>query len=292
MRDNYLEPRVDVHIEDTPEGDRHVRIGIVPGPKFARVTLAFEGAVGIDPDVLVDIVHDQDLEEDLFTDPVVVTELLRRYYREEGYLAASLAEPIRQVTGDAARIVIRIDEGPRFVVSRLTPSGNAAVPAATLLEEAPLRVGDPFLPAVAERSIERIRQFYWRRGYSDVQLRYEVDANRDTGDAAISLLVNEGARAVRQHRDGGRHRPHDHGSSARTARPRGRRRADVAALGQARRSLYATGAYSLVEMTREPAATPVSPADTALTCVTVREVQPGGVRRVLRHRAASAASWT
>ena len=50
-----------------------------------KVVLAFEGASGIDPDELDKIVEQQELERQLFTDPLVVTELLERYYREQGY---------------------------------------------------------------------------------------------------------------------------------------------------------------------------------------------------------------
>ena len=49
---------------------------MAPGPRFTAVRLVFEGARGIDPEVLDDIIDEQDLEEQLFTDPLVVTTLL------------------------------------------------------------------------------------------------------------------------------------------------------------------------------------------------------------------------
>ena len=255
MGDRYLNPRIDVTIEDTADA-RTVHLSVDAGPRFDAVRLVFEGAHGIPPDELIDIVHDQDLEEDLFTDPTVVTELLRRVYREEGYLAASLAPPERQFDGTTARVVIRVDEGPRFVVGRLAPVGHAAVSADTLLAEAPLRVGDTFLPAVAERSLDRMRRLYWQRGYNDVRLQYSVEADRLTGEAGVAIEIDEGARSLVQ----------DIAVSGteRTDTPLVTAQLevapddvlDVAALGRARRSLYATGAYSLVEVER----TPVSPA--------------------------------
>ncbi|MCC6990238.1 MAG: translocation/assembly module TamB domain-containing protein, partial [Acidobacteria bacterium] len=265
MGDRHMDPRIDVTVEDPGPDVRVVRLAIVPGPKFAKVTLAFEGARGIDPKVLDDIVRDQDLEEDLFTDPTVVTELLRRYYREEGYLAAALDQPERQFQGDTARVVIRVTEGPRFVVTGITPTGNTAVADAPLLEEAPLRPGDPFLPAVAERSLERIRQLYWRRGYNDVQLRYDVDADRETGAAAVSIEVREGARAVVNTVavTGTDRTSDDLVVGQLEVYPEGV--LDVAALGRSRRNLYATGAYSIVEFARTPAAAPADAATSTST---------------------------
>ena len=39
----------------------------------------------------------------MFTDPLVVTELLRRYYREEGYLSAEIDKPEYAYEGNIAR---------------------------------------------------------------------------------------------------------------------------------------------------------------------------------------------
>ena len=85
MDDDYLQPKIDHTIEDISADRRRVVFRIVPGTRFAKVTLAFEGASGIDPNVLDDIIEEQGLERQLFTDPIVVTELLERYYREQGY---------------------------------------------------------------------------------------------------------------------------------------------------------------------------------------------------------------
>lgn len=282
MQDQHLDPRIRVSIDDA--GDtRVVRLSVVAGPRFDSVRLVFEGAHGIAPDELVDIVHDQDLEEDLFTDPTVVTEMLRRVYREDGYLAASLETPERQFDGTTARIVVRVHEGPRFVVRSLTPTGNTALPAEALLAEAPLRVGDTFLPAVAERSLTRIRRLYWRHGYNDVRLQYSVEANPDTGEAAIAIEIHEGARAVVQTVDVSGVDRTDRSLVTGQLEVAPDDVLDVAALGRSRRSLYATGAYSLVEVDRTPLA-PISPpaAPSAAPAgdvpvavhVRVREVQP------------------
>lgn len=277
MAERHMDPHLTVTVEDDASGDRIVHVQAEPGPRFAKVTLVFEGAQGIAPETLDGIVRDQHLEEDLFTDPAVVTELLRRYYREEGYLAATLDEPVREFAGDTARVVIRVHEGPRFVVAGLTATGNGAVATPVLLDEAPLRPGEPFLPAVAERSLDRIRQLYWRRGYNDVRLTYDVQADRESGRADVSIQVREGARAV-----------------VNTIAVRGTDRTsddlvlgqlelapdgvlDVAAVGRSRRNLYATGAYTVVEFARVPVAQPPGEPSADLPVdvhVSVREVQP------------------
>ena len=130
---------------------------------------------------LDDIVDEQDLERELFTDPVVVTELLRRYYREEGYLTAEIEAPRYEYEGNVARAVVQVHEGPRFTIRTVTVSGNHVLKTAALLGELPLAVGDPFLPRAAERALERTRELYWRHAYNDVRPEYALVLDRRSG---------------------------------------------------------------------------------------------------------------
>ena len=82
------------------------RSTVEAGPHYDKVVLAFDGASGIDPDELDKIVEHQDLERQLFTDPLVVTELLERYYRDQGYLSAEIDEPRIEYQGSMARVVL------------------------------------------------------------------------------------------------------------------------------------------------------------------------------------------
>jgi hypothetical protein len=82
-----------------------------PGPKYERISLAFEGAVGIAPDRLNRIIAQQHLENQLFTDPIVVTDLLERYYREQGYLSAEIDAPRYEFQATNACVVLLFVKG-------------------------------------------------------------------------------------------------------------------------------------------------------------------------------------
>ena len=118
MRDHYLQPKVEGAVGTSRPDERRVRFQIDPGTRFAKVVLAFEGAAGISPDELDEIINEQDLEQQLFTDPLQVTELLERYYHEQGYLVAAIAQPRYEFEGTQARVVLEVNEGPRFLGSR------------------------------------------------------------------------------------------------------------------------------------------------------------------------------
>ena len=88
--ERHLTPEIAHRVEDVSPEHRRVVFTIAPGARFERIEMQFAGASGMEPSTLDAVVDEQDLERELFTDPLVVTELLRRYYREEGYLTAEI----------------------------------------------------------------------------------------------------------------------------------------------------------------------------------------------------------
>ena len=284
MRENYLQPNVRGVIEELSPEERRVRFGIEPGVRFNQVILVFEGAKGISADVLDDIVDQQDLEQPLFTDPAQVTELLQRYYREQGYLTASIDEPRYEYHGTQARIVLTVTEGPRFFVRDVTVTGAAAVPSTTLIGELPVRTGDPFLLFAGENALEHIRDRYWRLGYNDVRADYELVLDRTAGRVDVRFDVAEGAQsvvadiAIEGNETTSDRLVHEQLEMER-AQP-----LDLGALARSRRNLYDTQAFSIVDIKREelvPAGSPsgssnsTTPAQKPVRLnVSVREVQP------------------
>ena len=134
MSDDYLQPKIDGDIDDAGPTSAAWCSASSRGTRFTAVRLAFEGARGIDPKVLDDIINEQDLERQLFTDPLQVTTLLERYYREQGYLTTEIDKPVYEFEGTVARVVLAVREGPRFFVRNVSTSGNAVLPASALLQ--------------------------------------------------------------------------------------------------------------------------------------------------------------
>jgi outer membrane protein assembly factor BamA len=266
-----------------------VRFTITPGPRFARVTLVFAGAQGIASSELDKIIDEQNLELQLFTDPTQVTELLERYYREQGYLIASVDEPVYEFHGSEARIVVTVNEGPRFIIRNVVANGTSIIPSATLVSELPVRSGDPFLAFAAENALQHVRDVYWRRGYNDVRGDYELVLDRAAGRVDVHFAVVEGPQTVvAEIAVAGNEKTSERlvreQVELQTAQP-----LDLSALARSRKSLYDTQAFSLVDITREDvssraiAATEAAGLGTELVQegqklvrlnVSVREVQP------------------
>jgi outer membrane protein assembly complex protein YaeT len=286
MGDNHLQAKVDYQIQDGANGERQVVFNVEPGPRSQKVVLAFEGAAGIDPDLLDKVVEQQRLERQLFTDPTVVTELLERYYREEGYLSATIDEPRYEYQDVTARVVLPVHEGPKYNVRQLTVSGNTVYPTDVIVSQLPLMAGQPYVPVGAENALEKIRDLYWAKGYNDVRSDYSLVQDPESGQVDVAFTINEGRQSVIAGISlSGNDRVSDHLLQEQIqlvdSQP-----LDLSALARSRRNLYNTGAFSVVDITRKEVPESEStngaqgtPQEKPVAVeVNVREVQPFQIR--------------
>jgi outer membrane protein assembly complex protein YaeT len=286
LGDNFLQPKVEFRLQDSADGKRHVTFQTDPGPRSEKIVMAFEGASGISPDVLDAIVEQQKLERKLFTDPTVVTQLLQRYYREQGYLVTEIDAPKYEYNAAVARVVFAVREGPQFTVRRVTASGNKIYKPDELIPQLPVVAGELFLPIAAENSLEKIRSLYWKGGYNDVRSDYSLVIDRGAGQVDVAFTINEGRQSViHDIRIAGNHRVSDHLVREQIQLMPGTP-LDLSALARSRRNLYNTGAFSVVDVNRREAARGLGQDESQLPAdkrpininVRIREVQPFQIR--------------
>ena len=295
MRDDYLQAKVNYRVDDSNPERRVVRFDIAPGPRSSQVLLEFQGASGIPADELNQVIDEQKLERQLFTDPTVVTELLQRLYREQGYLNAHIEKPRYEFEGPVARVILEVREGPRFSVSDVAFKGLVALDESDLTAMLPVVPGEPFLPAAAENALQHIRNQYWARGYNDVRAAYQLTIDRVGGRAGVAFTVEEGRQSiVSEVRVAGNDK-----TSERLVREQitvvPNEPLNLQALSRSRKNLYDSGAFSIVDLSRDTVVEtmPAGNADAnvigALTGieppkkpviveVAVREVQPYQIR--------------
>ncbi len=251
MRDDYLQAKVVAKVRDSDPQQRRVQIDVTPGPRSRTVLLTFEGASGIPPKELDQVVDEQKLERQLFTDPAVVIELLQRFYREQGYLNIDIDRPRYEFSGDTARVVLPIREGARFEVATVTVTGNSAIDTPSLQLQLPVVNGEPFMPVAAENALQHIRGLYWAQGYNEVRVAYQLAIDRERGLTGVEFQVREGRQAVvSEIRIAGNDR-----TSERLVREqvivKPNEPLNLQALSRSRKNLYDSGAFSIVDLSRD-----------------------------------------
>jgi outer membrane protein assembly complex protein YaeT len=280
----FLQVLVRSEIAAADPDSKEVVFRVERGPRFRNVGLVFEGASAIEPARLRRLIENEDMLADVYTDPEPVKRLLARYYREEGYLAAAIGNPRRELEPEVhtGQVVLPIVEGPLFQVRELRFEGNRAFDAERLESAVPLRPGEPFRPALLEEALENLEELYWSNGYTGMEAAYTLGGERDRGLADITFRIAENRKSMveRVEVEG------THETSERFVRNQLELQpgdvVDYHKTNQSRRNLYHTGAYSLVELETKPLpAAPAAPANVVsptLLHVRLREVRPYNVR--------------
>ncbi len=88
---------------------------------------------------------------------------LRAFYRDEGFWEATLADSVRP-EGDRVILGVRVSEGPRISLGKVSLLGNRALDGGTFLSLAGLSPGRPFRKTDFEQGIERVLERYEELG--------------------------------------------------------------------------------------------------------------------------------
>jgi len=270
----------------TPEPERkHVLFDIQPGPKFEKVEWVFAGANGLGQKELRDVVESQKLATEVYTKPSQVTDLLTRFYYEMGYLDATVGAPAYSLVTDTATgtVTFPVKEGPHYLVGEAHFSGNTALTAAELAAAAPLPKGEGYRPSLRENSLQRLRTAYWAKGYNDVELDTTIERIPERGVVNLSFHVTQNIQGVVKDIvvEGNRDTSEKMILSQLDLKPGDP--VNLTKIGQTRKKLYNTGAYAIVDISREDVAAEAGatlPANTKLVRlrVHVQEVQPFDLR--------------
>lgn len=282
VRRGYLQPRLDVEVSTPSEEEKRVLFRIEPGTRFRHVELSFQGVSAFSPEFLREQLEEAGLMEDLYLQPDRVVSFLRRKYREEGFLEVRVDSPRYELDAEKGQgqVLIAVEEGPRFQVAGLTFDGNRVFSRQELEQAVPLRVGEPFRPVLQQEAFRRLEELYLRRGYNQVRIEDSLQRREGSDQVEIFFHTEENRQEVIE--------VIEVEGNNRTSAEFIRRQLSVSPgdvldhekTSQSRRSLYDTGAFSLVEIEAEPLAEgrEASPVRPVRLVVRVRETRPFELR--------------
>ncbi len=122
---------------------------------------------------------------------------LRLFYQIRGYLDAQVDTTVVR-TAEDVYITFAIHEGEPVRIRNFIIKGLDSIPGGReLLQDLPLREGDPFDRTLVYASADTIRNRLHDRGYAEALVRLEgFEVDRDKHNASVSLIVDPGVTAV------------------------------------------------------------------------------------------------
>jgi outer membrane protein assembly complex protein YaeT len=140
------------------------------------------------------------LGEKRFFDPVEFRRDVLRLtllYRQSGFMEVKVDTTVQRSKRDV-RLTFKITEGPPVEVTRLTVTGvdSLEVKRKTVVDELPLRKGEPFNRFLFQASADTIVDRMRNRGYPAVEVYRNFEVDRAARTATTSLDVAPGPRAT------------------------------------------------------------------------------------------------
>ena len=254
----YLQPTIESDIQMPSPGAKRILFTILRGTKFGNAQVAFRGAGGISPETLKQQLKRANLSDEFETEPRQIRDFLQSYYRSEGYLDATVAEPRLEVDAAAgtAQYVVDIMEGPLYRWGDFTFTGDTVFTREQLLSFQKLGLDNVYRPREAQESRDAVEQEYWQRGYRDVNVEYIATRDQDQAKVNIAVSITEGPQFIVGNVSvAGNRRTSDSFVRSQVNLSPGQP-LDFTKTAESRRNLYGTGAYSAVELRTSTAANP------------------------------------
>ncbi len=255
-RDGFLRADVTTSIEQPPpgtpgEGTKVLRVRAVPGQATATRRIEWMGHQAVDAARLDAAVERAGIADDIWQEPALLEPVVRDLFVAEGYPAPVISAGLPQFDDGAARLPVRIVEGPQARLGALTFRGTRSLEPDLLMAQAGLEGGRPLTPAALDRAQRSIETAYLQRGFVASRVGVEATATPD-GTVDVVIAVDEGPQNVLQSVEivGARH-THP-GLVRRALGLEADAPLDPDALFEARRRLYETGAFRQVDVETIP----------------------------------------
>jgi len=198
--EGYFEVGISPDVTKLPDGDVAVTFRIVEGRKMTIEKVVIEGAQGVKPDKIKEImltqerqffilrgtVQRQKLEED--------TERIVAFYNDNGYIQARVESTDTQVDRGNARVTIKIVvvEGPQFKVGGVDITGNNVLPIEEIRRRVLFKPDDIYSRSKLRESVKAITDVYGTIGRASADVDPQIALDVPNRKVNITFQIAEG----------------------------------------------------------------------------------------------------
>lgn len=121
-------------------------------------------------------------------------ELLRQFYRDEGYLDVKVDEAEVDMTFKTQKklhLTVVVEEGQQYSLGEMSVEGATIFTEGELLNTVRIQPGDAFSPSKIDDAATSVREYFTSRGYLETRVRAERVSNMDTRRIDVVFRVRE-----------------------------------------------------------------------------------------------------
>ena len=198
--EGYFEVGVTPEVDRLPDGDVSVMFRVAEGRKMTIDKIVIEGAQGLKPDKIKEIMLTQEREFYILRGTVQRqkldqdTERIVSFYNDNGYIQARVESVDTQVDRATARVTIRIVvvEGPQFKVGGIDITGNKVLPVEELRRRVLLKPDDIYSRSKLQETVKGIGDVYGTIGRTAADIVPQIALDVPNRKVNIALEVSEG----------------------------------------------------------------------------------------------------
>jgi outer membrane protein insertion porin family len=198
--EGYFEVGVTPEVNRLPDGDVSVTFRVAEGRKMTIDKIIIEGAQGLKPDKIKNIMLTQEREFYILRGTVQRqkldqdTERIVTFYNDNGYVQARVETVDTQVDRATARVTIRIvvAEGPQFKVGGIDITGNKVLPVEELRRRVLLKPDDIYARSKLQETVKGIGDVYGTIGRTTADINPQIALDVPNRKVNITLEVSEG----------------------------------------------------------------------------------------------------
>lgn len=122
-------------------------------------------------------------------------EKIKRYYQSLGYLDVTITADFKYDEDTKLMfITLKINEGKRYITGDIAVQGNLVFSKKEISEKITMKNGDPFSHRRLRLDMDNIREFYYHKGYMNVEV--DIDREIDHATNMINLIYTIDAHNV------------------------------------------------------------------------------------------------
>ena len=181
---------------DRPETDsKRLRIDVTPGAPVTGREIRFAGNAALDAARLNAEIAQAGVEVEAWLDREVVERALQQVYNEEGFLKVEVVGQPLTIEGSTGVLQIDIKEGPRAEITNVIWAGVAQERLSDIEMASELKTPAPYVSADVNAARIRVEERYRRQGFNSVDVEAQpMVAADDT--VALTFQVLEGSQQV------------------------------------------------------------------------------------------------
>ena len=194
---NQLNSVVVGTVDRSLPGVKRLRIEVTPGFTVTGREIRFTGNQALDGDALAAEITASGLVDEAWLDRTLVERALVTAYQEAGYLKATVVGQPLTVDGEVGVLPFTIVEGPQAQITDLRWAG---VPESRLLEmqkAADLVTPTPYVAADLNAALMRVEDQYRKAGYNNAEVEL-MPTVADDSSVTLTMTVVEGTQQVLQ----------------------------------------------------------------------------------------------